>query len=529
VGGATPADSEDFYQKRFCKKDCRMKDEQRDDDCVLLEDLQEGSDFASSAAEIIACPDVLGLFAKDWRRGVAGEVMNAKMLYLVATSRLLDRTMHAAIKGPSSGGKSEIRARLLAFFPPESVIAFTSLSEKTLLYHDGDFSHKILSMAEATAADEQSFQDYLLRELMSEGRLRHWTVQKNAKNKMVSHLIEKNGPVSFMVTTTKTKLHPENETRMLSLEVDDSEGQTKAVLKKVAAVEGLGDQATLLDYSRWHDFQRWLEDGPRSVVIPFAGDLALAIPARSVRLRRDFGQVLRAIQAHALLHRSHRQTDDEGRIVADLEADYRPVRELMRALLAKNAGVGVKPAIAETIAVVAELTADMPADQGVQADKVAKKLKMDKSAGSRRLRDAAGEGFVVNLETKRGQPGKWRLTGQTVESEEMLPDPTALASENTRNRATGGQKPSQEKELAVAYPHATGLQPDATGPSDERTRATGCNRQRNRQIYEEYGESASGCAVARDLGGRWRRWRPIRRPPRPLTQPMGRPRDTHRA
>jgi hypothetical protein len=58
-------------------------------------------------------------------------------------------------------------------------------------------------------------------------------------NEIVSMTIEKDGPVSFMVTTTKNLLHPENETWMLSLEINDSDEQTKAVLKKVAEVEGI--------------------------------------------------------------------------------------------------------------------------------------------------------------------------------------------------------------------------------------------------------------------------------------------------
>jgi hypothetical protein len=80
-------------------------------------------------------------------------------------------------------------------------------------------------MGEASATDELDFQDYLLRELMSEGRIRHSTVQKVGKE-LVATTIEKEGPVAFLVTTTRNKLHPENETRMLSLEIDDSEKQT---------------------------------------------------------------------------------------------------------------------------------------------------------------------------------------------------------------------------------------------------------------------------------------------------------------
>ena len=141
--------------------------------------------------------------------------------------------MHVAIKGPSSGGKSEIRRQVLEFFPGEDIVTFITMSEKALLYHEGDFCHKILSMAEANGLQEQELQDMLLRELMSEGKLNYPVVQK-INGQIVTTIIIKHGPVCFMVTTTKAALHPENETRMMSLEIDDSEEQTRRVLKKLA-------------------------------------------------------------------------------------------------------------------------------------------------------------------------------------------------------------------------------------------------------------------------------------------------------
>jgi hypothetical protein len=254
--------------------------------------------------DIIKHPGILTLFAQEFSKVVAGEAVNGKLLYLVATSRLFEKTMNAAIKGTSAGGKSEIRKRVLAFFPPESVVTFTSLSEKSLIFYDGDFAHKILSMGEATATDEQSFQDYLLRELMSEGCIRHHTAQK-VGNDIKTVTIEKQGPVAFLVTTTKSKMHPENETRMLSLEIDDSEGQTKKVLDKVAQVDGVGDIAPV-NYKPWQDFQRWLELDECRVVVPFAAAMVDLVPPVAVRLRRDVGQVIHAIKAHALLHRDQR-------------------------------------------------------------------------------------------------------------------------------------------------------------------------------------------------------------------------------
>ena len=147
--------------------------------------------------------------------------------------------MHAAIKGPSAAGKSEIRKRVLKFFPSEAVLSFTMLSERALLYFERDFCHMILSMGEAAGAEEQTLQDYLLRELMSDGKLRY-PVTVKTKDGLATQIIEKNGPVCFLVTTTKHALHAENETQdAFSIEVDDSADQTSAVLLKIAETEGL--------------------------------------------------------------------------------------------------------------------------------------------------------------------------------------------------------------------------------------------------------------------------------------------------
>jgi len=122
-------------------------------------DAAECEQLEASARHIIDSKDVLSLFALEIGKVVAGEKLNAKLLYLIGTSRLFPKTMHAAIKGTSSGGKSELRNRVLVFFPPESVIAFTSMTEKALIYDERDFTHKILSIGEAAATEDQNFQD----------------------------------------------------------------------------------------------------------------------------------------------------------------------------------------------------------------------------------------------------------------------------------------------------------------------------------------------------------------------------------
>jgi hypothetical protein len=58
--------------------------------------------LAALSAEIIECTDVLSLFAETFGKLIAGETKNAKILYLAGTSRLFDRPMDLAFKGPSA-------------------------------------------------------------------------------------------------------------------------------------------------------------------------------------------------------------------------------------------------------------------------------------------------------------------------------------------------------------------------------------------------------------------------------------------
>jgi hypothetical protein len=420
---------------------------------------QDRGRWEESARQIIESGDVLNWFVGSWRKIVAGEEKNAKLLYLVATSRLFSKCMNVAIKGPSSAGKSEIRKQVLEFFPPEDIVSFTTLSEKSLLYYEFDFPHKILSMGEAAGIEEKNMQDYLLRELISEGKLRYPVVMKVDGKGMVTQTVVKNGPVAFMVTTTKAALHPENETRMLSVEVDDSEEQTRRVLDKVAEVVGMEMERAAVDYPPWRDFQRWLVVGNHKVVIPFAKQLGrLIVSAKAPRLRRDFGQLLLGIKAHALLNQFHREVDERGRVVADIDLDYVPVAELMGGIVSEASGTSIQKEVQETIDAVKVATSGESADFGATAFEVAKLLHLDKSSAWRRLRVAMDKGFITNLETRRGQPGRYRLTDQEIEPVELLPSPEAIG--------------------------------EAMQPVQPR------NPTRNHQVFEELSGFTTGCTVA---------------------------------
>src|SRR5579859_2717740 len=77
-------------------------------------------------ADLARLPDILTEFARDVAAaGLAGERRVAKLMYLVVSSRLLDRPVSAGVKGTSSGGKSHTTGKVLNFFPPTAYYALS--------------------------------------------------------------------------------------------------------------------------------------------------------------------------------------------------------------------------------------------------------------------------------------------------------------------------------------------------------------------------------------------------------------------
>ena len=341
--------------------------------------------------ELAEGSDILGRFAEELARsGVAGEARIAKLLYLAVTSRLLERPVSIALKGPSSGGKSHVVERVLSFVPESAYYALTAMSERTLAYSEEPIKHRFLVIYEA-AGMSGKFATYLMRSLLSEGRVRYETVETTSDG-IKPRLIEREGPTGLIVTTTAVKLHAENETRLLFLTVTDTQDQTKVVMAALAEEAGEAGQ----DFEPWHALQIWLERAEHCVWIPYAKKLAELIPPVAVRLRRDLGALLNLIRAHALLHQATRKRDGEGRIVGTIE-DYAAVRELVVDLVGEGVEATVPITVRETVEAVKRMRKDSNGEPVTVAELV-RRLELDRSAVSRRARNAKDRGYLRDLE-----------------------------------------------------------------------------------------------------------------------------------
>ena len=371
-----------------------------------------------NATDLLARRIFLNEFAGELSRiGVVGERRAAKLIYLAVTSRLFDRPVSVAVKGPSSGGKSFVVESTLKFFPPEAFYSLTAMSDRALAYSNEPLRHRHLVIYEA-AGMASEFATYLIRSLLSEGRVRYETVEKT-EDGLGARLIEREGPTGLIVTTTSLRLHPENETRMLSLTITDTRDQTAAVFRALAQESNRVE----IDLTPWHALQTWLATGPTEVAIPFADKLAQLVPPVAVRLRRDFKTVLMLIRAHALLHQASRLKDEEGRVIATLE-DYAAVRDLVADLVAEGVDATVKPEVRDVVEATERLLQKGMIE--VRQTDLTKALKLDKSAISRRVAGALDGGFLKNLEDRKGRPARLVMGDPLPANREVLPLPDQL-------------------------------------------------------------------------------------------------------
>jgi hypothetical protein len=336
---------------------------------------------------------------------------------------------------------------VLAFVPESAYYALSSMSERALAYSEEPLSHRFLVIYEAPGMSGE-FQTYLIRSLLSEGRIRYETVMKTSEG-VKPRFIEREGPTGLMVTTTALRLHSENETRLLSLTVTDTQDQTRDVLAALAE-ESAGDGP---DLKRWHALQIWLERAEHRITIPYSKVLASLVPPIAVRLRRDFGAVLNLIRAHALLHQASRERDAEGHIVATIEEDYAAVRELVADLVSEGIEATVPATVRQTVEAVKRLRENSNG-ASVTVAELARELKLDRSAVSRRVRNAKDRGYLRDLEENQRKPSRLVPGDELPDDLQILPTPEVVRA-GMQERASDGARPDGAQE-----PHSHGRNPE---------------------------------------------------------------------
>ena len=176
-------------------------------------------------------------------------------------------------------------------------------------------------------SDEQSLATRALREMLSSGEL-HKLVTITVAGRPKAVLIEQPGPISYCDTTTLTRLDGEDANRCLLLATDESAEQTRNIKLAIAAAAETGSADSAPIIARHHALQRMLKRV--EVRVPFATQLAEAMPDERNEARRAIGHIISLIRAIALLHQRQRagRPVEHGDIIQATIEDYVIARHL---------------------------------------------------------------------------------------------------------------------------------------------------------------------------------------------------------
>lgn len=232
--------------------------------------------------------------------GYVGEEENKLTAYLASLSRKLEDPLSVLVVSRSAAGKSTLAEAIALLAPPEELLRFTRLTAQTLYYQKPDaLAHKLVLVEEAEGVEEAA---YALRVLQSARKLSLST----AAGKGDARTREVKGPVSLFVTTTRTDLDEETAGRFLTLSVDESKEQTRAILaaQREAEARPPGEREKVIHLHQ--NAQRLLM--AVKVVNPYAPHLTF--PDDRLSARRDHRKYLGLIRTVAFARQHQRKVDD---------------------------------------------------------------------------------------------------------------------------------------------------------------------------------------------------------------------------
>jgi len=266
------------------------------------------------ALKLLQSPDFLNQMISATRRmGLVGEENNKLVVFLVGTSRVLEKPLCLYIKGPSSAGKNYLTDTVLSLFPESEWRSLTSSSKRSWNYLGEQLEHKIVYLKERNA-DAGPVDP--LRLLISEKQLVH-SVTVLQDGQFVEQKRITKGPIAAISTTTRDKVEVDDETRNVSIWVDESPAQTTRIME--AALEerrGLSDEEVQV----WHQTQRLLQHRAElPITFPeWFRPISQSVRNDDVRVRRYFPAFLQACKTVALIRsfkRDEQQLRQQGRIM----------------------------------------------------------------------------------------------------------------------------------------------------------------------------------------------------------------------
>jgi DNA-binding transcriptional ArsR family regulator len=392
---------------------------------------QMPKDVRLEAEALLSDPAFVHKLMEDFAAlGIAGERELAFVVYLTGTSRLLERPLAARVHGPSTSGKSYIIGKVADLFPPETIIRATQMTPQALFHMPPRslIRRFIVGGERARLENDVSAEaTRALREMISSGKLSKLMPVK-VGGEIITRLIEQDGPIAFIESTTLAQVFDEDANRAITLHTDERPEQTKRIITVLAERYGghVSTANTERICQRHFALQRLLE--PCTVVIPYAERLAEQLDHQRVELRRAFPQLMSTIQAITLLHQWQRKQDGQGHLLATA-ADYQLARRLLAKPMLRILGGGLsEPARRFYDRLKTWATAPFTSSDA------RKKETHSQSSVKSWLSELREAGLVEVIEEKRGRsPATWKVTDVTPEerARTVLPEVGTVCPEGS--------------------------------------------------------------------------------------------------
>ncbi len=297
---------------------------------LTKEAVEEATAFLKSNNLLLTTNDLIG------KSGVIGEELNRLIMYIVFTSRKMQRPLHIISFGSSGSGKSHLQEKVSELIPTEDKIELTSVSGNAFYYYvNDDLGHKLILIEDYDGVFAAL---YPIRELQSKQKIsRTISVRDRNGQQRTLHLTVK-GPVCIAGCTTKESIYEDNANRSFLIYLDESEAQDERVMEYQRKLS-----AGKIDLAEQHRVQKLLQNSQRilqpiTVKNPFAE--ALIIPKEVFKQRRTNAHYIAFIEAitfYKQYQREHLIDKETGEIYIETTLeDIAEANEMMKSILLKK-------------------------------------------------------------------------------------------------------------------------------------------------------------------------------------------------
>ncbi|MDP7467943.1 MAG: hypothetical protein QGF25_06925 [Candidatus Woesearchaeota archaeon] len=287
---------------------------------------QKVSEPTEEELGILQDTELLPKIIKEAQKKISGEKEAIKTIHLCAAGRNVKNNQIASynllVNAESSSGKDFIVKHALAILPDHERVMRSRISPTAFTYWhnannepDWTWDKKVCVLQDISTPvlNSETF-----KLMCSDGNSSTITVNNEAVD------IEINGKPVMVCTTATSTPNAEMLTRFAILTLDETQDQTKEIIRKQAraAAKGITIHKDETLSSALNKLKRV------SVVIPYAPNVSEFFPTKHVAMRRHFPRFLDFIKASASLHQYQRQKQEDGSVIATGK-DYDIAREVI--------------------------------------------------------------------------------------------------------------------------------------------------------------------------------------------------------